>query len=350
MTHFQITEVDGTIIASDLPPELIKFYNNCAEGKIKQGIYKEERIFFGKKRSHEGIVFLITTDKKHRNVRQFNNLLITHERLIVPAKNTYQTIRKEAEQELDELKHNLVTLNTHNIQDIFLLIPEEELIKREGYEQIKFVEAIVKSKSEEVAKTLLQFSKNNIAIKTEFDVFDKLLTQQSNIQKDSISLRKIVIDIFYIFYQDLYEKNININIFESYQEVVIDEDSARVSFFYLIDNICKYIMPKKNLNIKFENRDGDFCVIFDMISLRIEKDEIDKIFLKGYRGKHVIGSSLPGKGIGMYRVKKALEINNAEIEIQPTNSTKKFPKDGHEYCKNIFIVKFKGQGKYEWGD
>ena len=83
-----------------------------------------------------------------------------------------------------------------------------------------------------------------------------------------------------------------------------------------------------------------FNVIFDMLSLRIEDDEIVKICQKKFRAKSAIQYTEEGKGIGMSRVLKTLKLNNAEIEIKPRITNYSKIRNNNIYEHNQFILKF----------
>jgi hypothetical protein len=83
-----------------------------------------------------------------------------------------------------------------------------------------------------------------------------------------------------------------------------------------------------------------FNVIFDMLSLRLEDDEIVKICQKKFRAKSAIQYTEEGKGIGMSRVLKTLKLNNAEIEIKPRITNYSKIRNNNIYEHNQFILKF----------
>ena len=75
-----------------------------------------------------------------------------------------------------------------------------------------------------------------------------------------------------------------------------------------------------------------------MTSVHIGKDELEDIFKDNYSGKK-IRENLKGSGLGMGIIKKALELNDANIEVFAGDEIEKINKD--EYSKNQFIIKFK---------
>ena len=73
-----------------------------------------------------------------------------------------------------------------------------------------------------------------------------------------------------------------------------------------------------------------------MKSLYIQDGEEQEIFNEGYSGVLAKKTALSGKGIGMYRAKRLIELNNGTITIEPGE----FPQNikGIEYADNKFII------------
>nr|MDA3812650.1 hypothetical protein [Candidatus Cloacimonadota bacterium] len=79
--------------------------------------------------------------------------------------------------------------------------------------------------------------------------------------------------------------------------------------------------------------------IFDMISTKISNNEIDKLCEVGFCGEFPLIYGLSGNGIGMFRVKKLLNMNAACINIKNNVLTEEaIIENGFKYENNQFIV------------
>ena len=82
---------------------------------------------------------------------------------------------------------------------------------------------------------------------------------------------------------------------------------------------------------------------FQHIHQQLNAGEIESLSKRGYRSIIAKKININGQGIGMYRIKKTLKLNNAEIFIKPNSFNYKKLHKGLEYEGNEFIIKFNGQ-------
>jgi K+-sensing histidine kinase KdpD len=105
------------------------------------------------------------------------------------------------------------------------------------------------------------------------------------------------------------------------------------------DNATKYVMPDSELFVAFIVDDRKLKVIFDMFSLPIPDDELPRIGEEGFSGSVPQSLGLAGHGLGMFRAKRLLAANDAEIlikpDIAPNRATKR---GGTEYRENQIII------------
>jgi len=72
------------------------------------------------------------------------------------------------------LKHNLVTYNSHILQEIDQLIPQEEITAIDGKSKLKRIQQVLQQNPVKASESFLRVLKNASLEKAEFDVFDKL--------------------------------------------------------------------------------------------------------------------------------------------------------------------------------
>ena len=76
-----------------------------------------------------------------------------------------------------------------------------------------------------------------------------------------------------------------------------------------------------------------------MMSIRIEPDELEDIFELRYRGKNVRNIEA-GDGVGMYMVKKSLDLLKAVMLVEPNYKVEKKDMQSNRYTLNKFTIKF----------
>lgn len=72
-----------------------------------------------------------------------------------------------------------------------------------------------------------------------------------------------------------------------------------------------------------------------MTSLYINQDEETAIFNEGYSGVVAQKLRLAGKGIGMYRARRLIELNNGTLTVEAGEAVNI---DGIDYAENKFII------------
>lgn len=232
------------------------------------------------------------------------------------------TIIKKANDKVNKstsrLLHNLTSLNAHNIQEIYSLVPQD-LLARKVSGQVRLVENVIKQESRETALCLLRLAKNNIAMKTEFSVFNKLFDKNPNLQfkfHNVHNVHKVMMNILYLFFADFTDKNVNVKIdCEGKKTAFFDYESIHVALFHLIENSVKYVQPNTELNIKISEVNNQILISFEMDSIQITKEEVELLFDEGISGEHSKKSGKSGSGIGLSRAKNILELNSSSITL-----------------------------------
>lgn len=273
--------------------------------------------------TEHGTVLAVTSDQDYINSsKKFTSTL----ELLASTLETLQTIAKEIQDKINvntsRLLHNLTTLNAHNIQEIYSLVPQDSLSKTAAGQQVTVVEKIVRSEPRDTAFALLRIAKNNAAMKTEFSVFNKLFDSNPRLEKKSHNVHKVLMNILYLFFPDFTDKHVIVNI--SCPENIMaffDYESIHVALYHLIENAVKYVKPHTELMIDILPENQFVVIIFKMTSLRISEDEKRSIFNEGFSGEIARKTGKSGSGIGMTRAKNILEINGGSLSADIDAST-----------------------------
>jgi signal transduction histidine kinase len=335
--EYLISDVNGKKIASTISlsnKPLLKIINN--ENYILE--YHSTKFRVGFLETSQGSIYCISSDKNYiKSSRKFlsdMNMLILSLEKVEDAK---KDVEHFAFRQVDILFHNLKNINAHLIQDMYDFLPQTEKNEVNIYDKIKLS---VKKNPERTARLLFKVLKNNMEMKAEFSVFSKLYEESPLLNFKEFNLYLSVLNVLYNFFPDFTDKNISVKFEEKEVNAYYDYESIHVALFHMIDNITKYIKPDTTLYINFDELLDESMITFDMISLKINDDEIENIFEDGYSGENAILDEKAGKGIGMSRVKKLLELNSGNIILERREEVK------NKYQNNVFIIHLKKDAHY----
>lgn len=288
-------------------------------------------------------VTILSIDKKYvERLKFFNELLDNSTLFIKPILNLEKHIKENNNKILEEFIHNVKSINSYSIQNLFTLIPQKSLSDNVNVqkEQIK---QIIKEQPNITVDTLLKELKYSIATKVEFSVFENVLHKKTSHFREQHNIRNVFLSILQLFSEDFENNRIEISLAACDKIIEIDYDSLFVSLYYIFDNAIKYCHPNTTLKIHFSEEKDSFDVCIKMVSIRINENEIESLSNRGYRSVTAKKININGQGIGMYRIKKTLKLNNAEIIIKPNSFNYNKLHKGIEYEGNEFLIKFHGQ-------
>lgn len=345
-TYYYALNSDNEIIINSIPDELLTIvltnHNQPSPIKVETPNFNE-KVRIGSKRSQHGSIHVLTNEKEYlKSFKKFKELVKMSTISLRSMSKLKEEVVEKQTSFTQELIHNLTSLNTYSIQDIFALIPQD-LLTDNLHSQQETVKRIFSEKPNVASHTFLQIIKYTLAMKVEFSVFDKTTEKYPTIQKIEAPIRKVVLSALQIFISDFEEKNIDIHISASSKILSFDNDIFFVSLYYLLENAVKYSAKKTKLKIHFNEEESHFAIEFNMISIPISEEDKIKICNKGYRSKAAKIIDEKGQGLGMYRILKTLKMNDAQLEIIPRASNFNKEISGITYEHNQFIIKFPGQ-------
>ncbi|WP_296284487.1 ATP-binding protein [Pseudomonas sp.] len=273
--------------------------------------------------------FVASSSKFRTTLDAIANSLTTIKEIISESNERHNTNTRR-------LIHNLTSLNAHNIQEVYSLIPQDVISRRTGT-HVDFVEKIVKEEPRDTALALLRIAKHNAAMKAEFSVFKKLFTSTPSLDPRYHNTHKVLMNIFYLFFPDFTEKEVRVEIGESSHTAFFDYESIHVALYHIIENATKYIKQKSDLKVNIHDSGAYTTVEMDMISIKISEKEKLAIFEEGVSGEIPKKLSKSGDGVGLNRVKKIIELNNGHIELitHPSTSEQIL---GIPYQRNVFCL------------
>lgn len=328
------------VLANNFPEYLQKLLNPPMDQVHLINVSgKFKKFRFGTRKNEKGILYLCTSEERYVNSSKlFRDLLDISETAMNTIVNFRNTFSLNQNEYVQGLLHNLTSINTYNIQDIFALVPQKVLTENLNT-QHEVLKEIIVGQPNVTANTLLKLIKSNYAMKIEFSVFEKTVMKNPIVQKSDYSVREIVLSILQIFIDDFESNGITVTLDSNPKRLFIDYDIFFVSLYYIFENAVKYCMGGSKIKIHLvEEGFNNFVVIFDMMSIKIEDDEVTKLTTKNYRSQHAINLTSKGKGIGMHRVLKTLRLNNSKLEITPRYTSTSFDKNGNLFEHNRFRI------------
>ncbi len=338
--HFvNFVNKEESILFSNLPKEHLIDIDKCKSPlEYTKGLRTKKNKKQGKINLSNGYVYLCSSDEKISNT-EFKKTSKMYTMFFDMLYKNKQGLIAIEDEENKQFRHNITSFTAHLSQEIYKLIPQEILIQR-GYEkQLDAIQKIILDDVKATSNMLLSLLKDLKAIKTEIDAYEMLTAKEPNLSIQAHSIHKVLHFSLAHFMKLLKEKEINIKITNCESTVMIDYKSVSVVFNNIFSNIQKYILPNSELNINFKGSNGILELEIDMKSVKVEEDEIEKIFHPKYSGKWAKKSKLDGTGMGLYVASELMKLNDSMIEFYPIDSTVEMF-DEIPYMRNTIILKF----------
>lgn len=285
-------------------------------------------------------IFALTTKPQYiKSSRKFN----TEVQLILDCMDDAIKFRtdfiKNTHDHTNRLIHNLVTLNAHNMQEVYSIIPQEVLADKRNKQWKKVITEYVQDDLSEAALSLVRIAKNSLKMKTEISVYDSLRNGTVNLEKKNHHIHRVLMNLFYVFFPDFTDKEVLVDVERTTLQSVFDYETVTVALYYILDNIVKYIKPNSDLTVSIDKEQfsSKVSITFDMLSIKVDESELEKIFEEGVSGKHAADCGKAGQGIGMGRARELLKINDIEIYFEPVKDTE-FNQLQYYYQRNLVKI------------
>ncbi|MGJ7520229.1 ATP-binding protein [Variovorax sp. LT1P1] len=249
--------------------------------------------------------------------------------------------RREFEKSTN-LLHNLVKLNALELQELYALMPQEELAGS-FKDQTVLVADIVRREPREAAGVLLRLLKNSVSVKNEFAVYQMLYNESPKLSVAAHYVHKVIFNVVHLFYQLMIERRLEIRIGASADRLLLDYVSFQVALYHLMDNAVKYAEPDSLIEFAFERGDFGVRINISMESLAVDPGEEELIFTSGKSGRFATLTKTAGEGRGMGIARDLLKLNHAGLKTvfgkarPPT--ARLAPKD-IQFARNLFVIEF----------
>lgn len=247
-------------------------------------------------------------------------------------------IRNEEQKKVNRLVHNLTSINAHNIQEIYDLVPQE-ILAQNWRRQLDFIKEEIKKDMDKAALMFLRIAKHNTHMRSEFSIYRKI-ERDDNIELDKKehNLRNVLLNTLHTFFSDFSKRDVYVEVDDFYFKVDFDYETIQVALYHLIENAAKYTLYNTRVLITAYETDDWINLKFEMTSTHVKEEERSEIMKEGISGEMARKMQKQGDGIGMWRINQMLKINDCEFEaiFGDVSETKM----GFDFSKNVFIMKF----------
>ena len=163
-TFHQIKDTSGKIVLNNFPKELQYLLVNEVQKTEKiEILYKNKKIQakIGNQTSENGIIYILTIDEKYVNSsRLYSDLMKLSLLLLNNIVSHRNSISLNQNEYVQELIHNLTSLNTYNVQELQSLIPQD-ILSQNINKQKEVIKKIVYDKPNVTTDTLLKLIKRH---------------------------------------------------------------------------------------------------------------------------------------------------------------------------------------------
>lgn len=170
--------------------------------------------------------------------------------------------------------------------------------------------------SREDRKTFL--IKNEESIKKLHNLIDSLVnisrleSSMITINTECINIKNTIIKAVNSVYIKAINKNIEINL-DEFEDLKVNHDKkwTEEAIFNVLDNAIKYTGDSGNIDINISQTINYLRIDIKDNGIGINKEEINNLFKRFYRGKEV--NEIEGSGVGLYLSRKIVEAQGGSI-------------------------------------
>lgn len=184
----------------------------------------------------------------------------------------------------------------------------------------------LKSEQEKFLKTIYTNNQNIINIIS--DLFLALEIEEGKIaleEKEIVNLDVLLNGIIDGLKSSIAIKNLKVNMSKPKKgyvaSVEADSDKIKQVFIRLIDNAIKYSKEGGEVNIKFEQQDGNVTVLIADNGIGIPQKEQEFLFSKFFRASNAAVMYPNASGLGLFISKKIIEAHNGKIWLDSTEGS-----------------------------
>ncbi len=144
-------------------------------------------------------------------------------------------------------------------------------------------------------------------------VISKIDNESIDLSFDQLNLVDFCQEIIAEFGQTSNRNQIKLNCADQELQIRLDGRLLRSIIINLLSNAVKYSPLNTEINLEIQTNENQLIVAITDRGIGIPAGDIDRIFEPFHRGKNV--SNIPGTGLGLYIVKKFVNILGGKIKV-----------------------------------
>ncbi|MDD4902774.1 MAG: ATP-binding protein [Patescibacteria group bacterium] len=297
------------------------------------------------RKTDQGSVRLIVRDddQTFQGTKWVNRGCQIYLSLIPQLKQLEKSQRQHFDSIIKRFAHNLIKFQIR-FKGNFSRLISDNARSRPFSEFQEEVKRMIESNTSIAAQDVCQISHRAVDLDAQIEtlgIISGYADVSSAENKIKVSLQKTIYRLVNPFVDELRGRGIIINnsipsVVTGEDKVLVDPTLLNAAVWQLLDNISKYARDNSQIDITADLRALPQKLEFSMISVRIDEDEKELIFLERKKGRHAKGKA--ENGIGLFIVKKALSLMGAKIYALSEGEDKDY-KD-FKYSKNRFVIEF----------
>jgi len=344
VVYLELKDEKGNIVALynqlNLLPE--KFSISANENFTHSGLRNIYRT------KDEGSIHLIVNSESNffKGSKSIERACIIYFSLIPKFKQIEASQRQSFDAIIRRFSHNLINFQK-KFKDNFNRLISDKSVARPYAEFKDEVERRIKENTSNAAYDVCQMSHRAKDLDAQIETLRIISGFADNTGSFlPTNLKKALYRLTNPFIDDLKKRNIKINInidndYAAKNKVKIVHSLFNASIWHIFDNANKYVLDNTTIEITADIESSPKKISIKMISVSIEDDEKDMIFLENRQGRNIKKDHEKkifddGSGIGFFVVKKALSLMNAKIDIKLGEFVKE--ENGYPYSKNDFVI------------
>jgi len=146
--------------------------------------------------------------------------------------------------------------------------------------------------------------------------FSRLEEGQLNLDINSISLDKLLIELVETYHPLVAERGVELHLDLTGNSAIIQADEARLrrAFTNLLDNALKFSEQSGTITIRIKENSNEWIILVKDEGIGIEPEELPYIFGAFFRGKRT--EYVEGSGLGLAIVKAIVEGHGGRVVVE----------------------------------
>lgn len=217
----------------------------------------------------------------------------------------------EKERQNEKMQRELITNISHDLKTpLTIILGYLDIIRTKAY----------KSKDEEEKYIETTYEKALLLQKMVLKLFElvKLSDKEIILNKSGVNINKLLRQVITDYAPIADGKNINIEYKNSQSTIILNVDLDKICrvFNNLLSNAIKYSEENENIIVTLEEDSAGAIISFRNKCRNINEEDLDKLFIRFYRGDKARNSSVEGSGIGLSIVKRIIDLHNSNIWVE----------------------------------